>query len=143
MQNQALYPLLWQSLFRNALKGADGQTLAPQLYQHPEELAQTIEKSYAALVYAPWEESAVAGEIFLPLLVSDFIKCFLIFEPATRQLFFEEYHDRGGIEHSDSALLSVSEVTQLKDCAFPKLDEKVKAAYRFTLSYAYRAEKPF
>ncbi|NJL14467.1 MAG: hypothetical protein HC913_16640 [Microscillaceae bacterium] len=63
--------------------------MVPKLYQHPGELTQTIEESYATLVYVPFEEAGIGGEIFLPLLVSDFIKCFLIFEPAARLLFLK------------------------------------------------------
>lgn len=136
------FELLWNALRVHQFSASNGTPLGA-LYSSAAELEQTVYE-FLPPDFVPLSEATNAdGSAILPLSCGDFIFSFLVYMPATASLYFEEYHDRGGIEHSVSRTLSKSDNDALQECGWLKLNDIVKGAYRATPSYVYSNPKPF
>jgi hypothetical protein len=114
-----------------------------KVYDSADDLEKTVLQFLSPDFVSLAEAQLADGSVILPLSCGDFIYSFLIYEPSKARLFFEEYHDRGGIEHGVNKTLTEAENNALKECSWLKLNDRVKRAFRFSSSYAYAAIKPF
>ncbi len=114
-----------------------------EAYESADDLEKTV-LQFLPPEFVPLAEAQCAdGSVILPLSCGDFIFSFLIYEPSKARLFFEEYHDRGGVEHGVNKTLTEAENNALKECGWLKLNDRVKRAFQFSLTYAYATIKPF